>query len=132
MVSARYADKVLKVKGIEEADRILKEFVNGLDKLTAKNFQELSKNIIEAANARTPIDTGRLVSNNKVLKSDSKHLVIGNPTPYARHVHDGTSRMPARPFFRAPIETATRKFPNLIVKDCSEFYQELVRKNKPT
>ena len=131
MVKQRYANKVAQVKGVAEADRILKEFANGIDKFTEKHFREGGKVIVQAASARTPIDTGRLVSNNKVLAVDKKKLIVGNPTPYAKYVHDGTSRQQARPFFAQPIAEFKRKFPELIVKDHTEFYKELVRKNRP-
>lgn len=131
MVATKYQGKVLDVKGIREAQNILNQYVGGLDKFTEKNFKEGGKVIVQSASSKTPIDTGRLVSNNKILKVNSKHLTVGNTAPYAKFVHDGTSRMRARPFYREAIETFTRRFPQLMVKDCTEFYQDLVRKNKP-
>lgn len=131
MVLPRYANAVANVKGTDEATKILQDFIAGIDKFTAKEFEQGGKVIVQAASSRTPIDTGRLVSNNKVLKVSEKMLVVGNKTPYAKYVHDGTSKMMPRPFFDPPIQEFKRAFPRLVVKDHTQFYQELVRKNPP-
>lgn len=129
MVLARYSNAVASVKGVEEADRILGEFVAGMSDITEDNLRLMGQNIVEAAKARTPIRTGRLLASNKVLKVTDKTLIVGNVAPYALYVHDGTSRMPARPFYMQPIAVAKEKFPALQVKDYKEFYRDLVAKH---
>lgn len=131
MVAAKYRDAVMQVKGVEEAQRILQEYLDKMPEILSENYDELGRMIVQAANARTPIKTGRLVSGNKVLKVSDKGLWVGNRVPYSHFVHNGTSRMPARPFFLQPVQMARDKFPKLMVSDCTNFYKDLVSRNKP-
>lgn len=131
MVLPRYAGKVLAVKGIKEADQLLRDFAAGITKITAKDFKQLGDLMVQSASARTPIDTGRLVSNNKILKLTDRSLTVGNPTPYAGYVEYGTSRQRAQPYWTPVLHTVGAQFPDMIIKDCKEFYRELRRKNDP-
>lgn len=72
-------------------------------------LRALAPEIREYAQALCPRDTGLLASTNEVIVSQqgvSLRVTAGNPTaesggrpaPYVEWVHDGTDRMPARPW----------------------------------
>lgn len=124
MVLPKYQNKVLAVKGIEEADAALKELLAKLPQFQQENFQEIGQLMVESAKARTPIDTGRLVSNNKILKVNDKELIVGNPVPYAGFVENGTSKQRAQPFWRPVINELARRFPDAFIKDVQAFMNE--------
>lgn len=127
MVLPRYAGKVASVKGIEEADRALKEMMSKLPEISRENFQKIGNLMVEAASARTPIDTGRLVSNNKIFKITDKFMVLGNDTPYAGFVEDGTSRQMAKPFWHPVIQMFAKEYPKMFIKDYEAFMRERQR-----
>lgn len=63
----------------------------------------------------TPVLTGTLRrSITHRVESTGSHGVIGTNIEYARYVHDGTSRMQARPFLRQGIENSQAKFDEYI------------------
>jgi HK97 gp10 family phage protein len=54
-----------------------------------------------ASKARCPVDTGRLrgsINWRIVLEGGTLCAIIGTNVEYAIYVHEGTSRMPGRPF----------------------------------
>lgn len=135
MVLPRYAGKVAGIKGIDEARaglrEIIKEIKEGgetagpaLDKVTAA--------MMPVIDSMTPVDTGRLVSNNKRKVINNFSVVIYNETPYAGYVHDGTSRMPARPFMENGINELKQGIPDLYIKNASEFIKRVEERHKPT
>lgn len=64
-----------------------------------------------AAKKVTPVLTGTLRrSITHRVESTGSHGVIGTNIEYARYVHDGTSRMQARPFLRQGIENSRAQF----------------------
>ena len=66
--------------------------------------------MLAAAQSFCPVDTGALLGSVRWELRDPHEAALvaggmsyinprtGHPVDYARHVHDGTSRMPARPF----------------------------------
>lgn len=65
----------------------------------------------------TPVLTGTLRrSITHRVESTGSHGVIGTNVEYARYVHDGTSRMQARPFLRQGIESSQPQFDAFIEK----------------
>lgn len=121
MVLPRYQNKVLEVKGIKEADAALQDLLARLPQFQRENFEEVGKAMVESAKARTPIDTGRLVSNNKILKVNDKELIVGNPVPYAGFVEYGTIRQRAQPFWTPVINQIAKRFPDALIKDVKAF-----------
>ncbi len=56
-----------------------------------------------------PVDTGRLRQSIQYRKTGELEAVVSADVQYSIFVQDGTSRMPARPFFRFALETGTQK-----------------------
>ncbi|MHB8171214.1 MAG: HK97-gp10 family putative phage morphogenesis protein [Thermincolia bacterium] len=54
----------------------------------------------------TPVDTGRLRSSvaTRLVAANRKSVEVGTNVRYARFVHAGTSKMPARPFLTSALE----------------------------
>lgn len=100
-------------------------------RVESKNLLAVGQAAVEGAKARTPVLTGRLLSRNALRQINPFSIVIYNDAPYAKWVHDGTSRMEARPFLLEPVMEARAAFPALWVKDYKQFYSELLRKHPP-
>jgi HK97 gp10 family phage protein len=66
--------------------------------------------IMRAAQARTPVRTGRLRSSWRVVKSATSHYRVINTVPYARFVEHGTSDTPAHPMLGPAILTARQRY----------------------
>lgn len=94
----------------------------------AAQFKQIMQIALEIANSYTPVDTGRLLSNNRLEVVTPKSIVLYNKTPYAWYVHEGTSRHQPRPFFRIALNYVREKFPEIYVKDAQDFWQKLVSK----
>lgn len=58
------------------------------------------------AKNNTPVDTGRLRSSvsTRLVAANRKSVEVGTNVKYARFVHDGTSKVPARPFLTSAME----------------------------
>lgn len=83
-----------------------------LNKILKEIIQEIAFGVERYAKQVTPVDTGRLRSSIGVKGSSGLDIssIISTNTNYARFVHDGTSRMRARPFMKWGSEFAIRKF----------------------
>ena len=78
--------------------------------------------MVAAAKAFCPVDTGALMASVRAeMRGDLSAALVaggggfinprtGRPVDYARHVHDGTSRMPARPFLLQAIIAEMLRF----------------------
>lgn len=134
MVSSRYASKVAGIKGIKEArnvlDEVKKEILDG-GEVAGPTLDKATDAMMGLIDARTPVDTGRLVTGNKKRKINNFAIVIYNEVPYAGFVHHGTSRMPARPFMEQGINEFKEDIPDIYVKNASDFIRKLEGQNKP-
>ena len=79
-------------------------------------LQEAGQDGVAAANARTPVRTGRLRDGNQADVSNL-NLNFHNDVEYAGYVNDGTSKMAPTNFFDAGVEaiknTLDREFKKL-------------------
>ncbi|MBL7169364.1 hypothetical protein ISS40_11880 [Candidatus Bathyarchaeota archaeon] len=78
--------------------------------------------MVAAAKAFCPVDTGALMASVRAeMRGDLLATLVaggggfinprtGRPVDYARHVHDGTSRVPARPFLLQAVLSERLKF----------------------
>jgi HK97 gp10 family phage protein len=68
-----------------------------IDNIVERELTDAASDIEKNAKAITPVDTGRLRAS---ITADVKGLEanIGTDVEYAGFVHDGTYKMPARPF----------------------------------
>ncbi len=68
-----------------------------IDNIVERELTDAASDIEKNAKAITPVDTGRLRAS---ITADVKGLEanIGTDVEYAHFVHDGTYKMPARPF----------------------------------
>ena len=68
-----------------------------IDSIVERELTDTASNIEKEAKAITPVDTGRL---KRSIAADVQGLEanIGTDVEYAHFVHDGTYKMPARPF----------------------------------
>lgn len=132
-MSAKYKDAILRVKGANEAAAMLNELADGIARgqIGDKDFRNIMRAALEIANANTPIRAGRLLSGNRLEFPARGKAVLFNRVSYAIYVHEGTSRMQPRPFFRIALNMVRQRFPALYVKDAREFIQKLQEKHKP-
>ncbi|AIC16954.1 HK97-gp10 family putative phage morphogenesis protein [Nitrososphaera viennensis] len=122
---------MLSVKGVSEAMRILDEVSRELagGDIAGASLEAVGKAALDLANAQTPVDTGLLVSNNKMEMKSKAELVLYNDTPYAGHVHYGTSRMHPRPFFYPALRFLEERFPRLYAQEVGAFVHKTVSLN---
>lgn len=87
------------VVGFEELEkgfmRAPKEFIRVFD----PTIKKIVFMLVGVTRPRTPIDTGFLRGPGMTTTFQTLVGHIGNSAPYAEYVHDGTSKMAARPFF---------------------------------
>lgn len=123
----------LKVFGVKEAETVCNAVARQIasEDPAERSFEKLRAPTQQNINLRTPVKTGNLLSKNGNEMPDKHTLVFFNTADYASHVHDGTSRMPPRPYIAdgmAPIKTA---FPDAYMQDMTGFIEQTFQANKP-
>lgn len=74
----------------------------------------------------TPVKTGTLKrSETTRVEASADRAFIGSNVNYARFVHDGTSRMTARPFFEEGMEASRDTIDQLLEDAGMEFLSKL-------
>lgn len=106
----------------EEASRRLEG--GRLDKVGAMNRIVLT--VERAAKKRTPVDTGTLRrSITHRVESSGERGVVGTNIEYSRFVHEGTSRMRARPYLEEGLRDSDGEIKR-IIDDLGEGYMESI------
>jgi hypothetical protein len=89
-------------------------------------------NMALAAKAYCPVDTGALIASVRAERRGPLETALvaggiqymnpktGRPVDYARHVHNGTSRMPARPFLLQAVLAERLRTQRVILKGTAE------------
>ena len=85
-----------------------------IDNIAKRELRDTASEIEKQAKANVPVATGRLRASIKASISGLE-ANIGTELEYARFVHDGTYRMPARPFLDMAAETALSGIEDRIV-----------------
>jgi hypothetical protein len=70
----------------------------------------IATEVTRAAQARTPVRSGRLHSGWVVRKTDTARYEVVNTVPYARFVEHGTRDTPARPMLGPALLTARQRY----------------------
>lgn len=73
------------------------QFRHMLEQKKLNCSHQLGRFLVNRMDYYVPVDTGYLKSNNEYIATANRLRLI-NDTPYAGYVHQGTSRMVARPF----------------------------------
>lgn len=76
-----------------------KEVTEELKRRIESRMKEVCVTIMDDAKRECPVDTGRL-QGSITYAVDGQKGAVGTNVEYAPYVHNGTSRMPARPFLR--------------------------------
>lgn len=119
--------RTLESKGIAEAVDFLDDLAKAIEsgEIGGEPFKAILEAALQLATSRTPVKTGRLAAGNK-LRFDGWHsATLYNDVPYAGFVHDGTSKVPPRPFLKEAIEMVRAKFPDLYKQDAAEFMRQI-------
>jgi hypothetical protein len=94
--------------------------------VTFARFQaEYAERIKTATRGVVPVRTGFLRDSIGIDTSDPLSPVIYADAPYAQMVHDGTSRMPARPFFEWALSIVVPNY----VEDVQQLVEDIARRN---
>lgn len=93
---ARFGVSV-KVEGLEKANERLQAIAKQLPKEADRLVQDKAEKIFSLSQELVPVDTG-ILQRSGVHKHEFLISEVAYNTPYAKFVHDGTSRMEARPF----------------------------------
>lgn len=113
---------------IDGWDKIQKGFLNS-PKSFVRIFDPAVKKatfiLLGKSRERTPIDTGFLRGPGMNTTFDALTGHIGNDAPYASFVHDGTSKMSARPFFEWGIEAGESQVQKTFDEAINQFLQLL-------
>lgn len=78
-------------EGIDRASQLVRDGVKDMPPVSAKTTGYGPEGV--------PVDTGRLRQSVRATKTALFGAEIDAPVDYADYVHEGTSKMPARPFF---------------------------------
>lgn len=79
-------------------------------------FASVSGPLLSDMQQRTPVDTSAL-RNSETVEHTETTLTATARTDYAVYVHQGTSRMGARPFMRQAMEAAVPRITQAIVSE---------------
>jgi hypothetical protein len=109
-----------RVKGIEEAKKILDEFISRVPSISRETLNIVGTATLDLVAARTPVRTGHYLSNHRMEITSDFVLRLWNPVPYGPFLEWGTSRMMPRPHWRPAIEYLKRRFPILFAQRVSE------------
>lgn len=69
---------------------------------------------IEYGRDETPVLTGNLKRNHVAVSEGPRVVVLRSRTGYGAHVHFGTSRMAANPYFARGVDRAVPEFKRII------------------
>jgi HK97 gp10 family phage protein len=130
--------KILNEKRIISA---LKNSPNEFAKAIQKAVQQTGgetlgkvKNIITTGTGmwKAPVRTGAMRSNIHISETKPLRVVIetGKQTPYAKYVHDGTSRMRARPFMNITKKYEEKNIQEFFKRTVDSFLKDLANKIK--
>ncbi|HEY7506032.1 MAG TPA: HK97-gp10 family putative phage morphogenesis protein [Nitrososphaera sp.] len=131
MPETRGVAAMLNVKGTEEARRALEEIVAGIDEITEETLQQVGRATLELVKSRTPVRTGRLISNHRMQVTGTNSLRMWNDVEYAAYVEFGTSRMMGQPHWRPAIEELKRTFPRAFGQKGRDLVEDAVASNSP-
>jgi HK97 gp10 family phage protein len=121
---------MLRVKGTDEAQRALEEIVAGLDEISEETLQQVGRSTLDLVRSRTPVRTGRLISNHMMQVTGPKSLRMWNDVEYAAYVEFGTSRMLPQPHWRPAIEHLKRALPALFGQKGRDLVEEAIGSNR--
>lgn len=80
---------------------------------------------------KSPLDTGTMMRNVQIVEKSPLRVVISPSntiTPYAKFVHEGTSRMQARPFLEITKQTEEKNIQSFFHRTLEGFVRALARK----
>jgi len=82
---------------------------------------------------KSPVDTGKMVGGITIAEMSPMRVVIKpniSVTPYAVFVHEGTSKMTARPFLDITVNTEGKNIADFFKRTLDMFVVELANKMK--
>lgn len=88
--------------------------IKDVERAVQEELEDTANNIEDDAKRNCPVDTGYLRSSIKT-DIDKLDVEVGTDCEYAPYVHDGTYKMPARPFLDVAAETALNGIEDRIV-----------------
>lgn len=88
--------------------------IDDIERAVQEELEDTANNIEDDAKRNCPVDTGYLRNSIKT-DVDKLDVEVGTDCEYAPYVHDGTYRMPARPFLDIAAETALNGIEDRIV-----------------
>jgi len=104
--------EVFRIKNLDTFERALGQSPIIAEKIIKNALKESIISWQREAATRTPVDTGRLrqgVVSTSSIRVDKTRAIISPNIEYAVYVHDGTSRMTKRPFFKWGLDQAKTK-----------------------
>ena len=88
--------------------------IDDIERAVQEELEDTANDIEDDAKRNCPVDTGYLRSSIGT-EIDNLEVNVGTDCDYAPFVHDGTYRMPARPFLDTAAETALSGIEDRIV-----------------
>jgi HK97 gp10 family phage protein len=131
MPDTRGVASMLRVKGTDEAQRALEEIVAGLDEISEETLQQVGRSTLDLVRSRTPIRTGRLISNHMMQVTGPKSLRMWNDVEYASYVEFGTSKMLPQPHWRPAIEYLKKALPTIFGQKGRDLVEQSIASNRP-
>ncbi len=113
MLLQRFGSKVIPAyeKGVDRAGSQYRDFIKRMRPVSAKTTGYGAKGI--------PVDTGRMRAAMKKRKIQQLAVGVGPKVNYGVYVHEGTSKMEARPFMEWALDLGARRMIDNELKNVS-------------
>jgi len=111
--------EAFEIKNLDSFTKALKQSPIIAEKIIKDALKESIINWQREAAGRAPVDTGRLRQNivsTASIKIDKVRAIIQPNVDYAVYVHEGTSRMTKRPFFKWGLDQSKNKIDKIFKK----------------
>jgi len=99
----------MRVKVTNKMNRLAARVVANQTNVLAAGAAMLQREIMAAAIGMSVWDTGNLINSHSRRKAGADTWEVMSPAEYSVFVHEGTTRMQARPWFTKGIEAAEPK-----------------------
>lgn len=126
-------DTNFKINNLDKFNRAMMKSPKLAEKHLTEGLLEALFEIQGQAKQRTPVDTGRLRSSigTGAGKAKVKKMVgyVGTNVEYSVYVHEGTSRMRARPFLKTALSKTRNRIKKILEQSVENLWREIKLKS---
>lgn len=121
LITQAHADAVAadnaNIKVVQDNSKLIAKLIPAA---IAKALEEIGilaeGHVIGYMTAEYIVDTGRLRNSITHAVTEARDVIVGTNVSYAKYVHNGTSRVNARPFLTAPVHQHRDEYREMLKK----------------